>query len=129
MFKKFLSKIGIGAATIDLVLETDTVRMGETVRGELVVTGGEVEQAIEGIQVDLVVTSQYEVDDAVRHVRETVARQTISDASSSIRGKRRPIRLRSRFRRAFPSRLSPPDTFSPPTWRSTPPSMRRTAIR
>lgn len=80
MFKKFLSKIGIGAATIDLVLETDTVRMGESVQGQLVVVGGEVEQAIEGIQVDLVVTSQYEMDDAVRHVRETVARQTISDA-------------------------------------------------
>ncbi|MDI3328479.1 MAG: sporulation protein [Alicyclobacillaceae bacterium] len=80
MFRKFLSKLGIGGASIDLILETGAVRMGETVRGQLAVAGGETEQSIEGIQVNLVVTSQYKAGDAVRHVKEVVARQAIGDA-------------------------------------------------
>ncbi|WP_157722063.1 sporulation protein [Tumebacillus avium] len=52
MFKKFLSKIGIGAATVNLVLDDARGRIGEEVIGKILVEGGNVEQQIDAINVD-----------------------------------------------------------------------------
>lgn len=73
MFKKFLSRIGIGSAKIDLVLDRDVVVMGETVNGKIFVKGGEVEQQIGEISVDLKVKSSYKKGDHTLGVNERVA--------------------------------------------------------
>lgn len=46
MFKKFLAKLGKGAATVDLRFENRPYQAGETVQGEVLIKGGEVEQTI-----------------------------------------------------------------------------------
>lgn len=56
MFKKLLAKFGAGAADVDLVLSKDRYELGETIVGEFVVKGGEVEQQINRIDVDFVVS-------------------------------------------------------------------------
>ncbi|WP_124726765.1 sporulation protein [Staphylospora marina] len=55
MFKKFLARLGKGSARVDLVLEKDAYRLGEEIRGELVIQGGTVEQDINKIDIDLMV--------------------------------------------------------------------------
>jgi sporulation-control protein len=42
--KKVLASIGIGAATVDTVLPSQTVTPGETVPADVHITGGDVEQ-------------------------------------------------------------------------------------
>ncbi|WCN37948.1 sporulation protein [Aneurinibacillus uraniidurans] len=73
MFKKFLSKIGIGGASVNLVLYHDTVRMGDTITGELIVQGGDVEQRMNGITVELHVKSRYVYNDTTTSVDKCVA--------------------------------------------------------
>ena len=48
-FKKFLASIGVGTAKIDTQLETMEVQLGGQLKGNLVVTGGEVDQEIDDI--------------------------------------------------------------------------------
>lgn len=54
MFKTILASFGIGAAKVDLVLDKSDIFMGKTVTGTVHVTGGDVPQLIEHIDVDFV---------------------------------------------------------------------------
>ncbi|MGX1902220.1 sporulation protein [Thermolongibacillus altinsuensis] len=56
MFRKFLSKLGIGSANINLVLHHSRVRLGEAISGEFFIEGGTVEQHINKIDVELRLT-------------------------------------------------------------------------
>lgn len=51
MFKKILAKLGKGAATVDLKLDNHEYQSGESIRGEIVIQGGEVEQKINHLAV------------------------------------------------------------------------------
>ncbi|MBO8164646.1 MAG: sporulation protein [Brevibacillus sp.] len=51
MLKKLMAKLGIGAATVDLQLDRDQWRLGETMTGSIRIEGGEVEQRIHDLQV------------------------------------------------------------------------------
>jgi sporulation-control protein len=54
MLKKFLARLGKGAATVDLRFENRPYCAGETVQGEVILQGGEVEQKINHAAVRLV---------------------------------------------------------------------------
>lgn len=54
MFKRVLAKLGVGSATVNLMLDKDEYRLGDTVKGEILVEGGKVEQNINKIDVELV---------------------------------------------------------------------------
>lgn len=77
MFKKILSSVGVGAAKVDFVLERNSVAMGEVVQGVLHIQGGNTEQQIEKVSVELKVKSSYsvKVGDRKKHmsVNEVVA--------------------------------------------------------
>lgn len=68
-FKKALASIGIGNAKVDARLEKDDWKQGEEVRGEIVLTGGSVDQQIEDIYMEVCCTYIREVDD--RKVTDT----------------------------------------------------------
>jgi len=53
MFDNVLASVRIGAAEVDTLLETDTVRPGDTLPVQVVVEGGKVDQDIETIELDL----------------------------------------------------------------------------
>jgi len=53
MFKKLLSKLGIGSAKINLVLHHPHVRVGEKIEGEFFIEGGMTEQHIRKLDVEL----------------------------------------------------------------------------
>lgn len=64
--KKVLASIGIGNATVDTVLPTETVRPGETVDADVHITGGNTEQDIGAIRFEL--ETRYRTDDGYREV-------------------------------------------------------------
>lgn len=53
MFKKMMAKFGKGSARVDLVLHQSEVPLGGQIRGELILQGGTVEQAINKVQVEM----------------------------------------------------------------------------
>lgn len=63
MFKKLLSSVGIGAAKVDLRLESDRLQPGGAFKGQIVCSGGEVEQKIEGLRVALMTRAEVESGD------------------------------------------------------------------
>jgi sporulation-control protein len=73
LFKKILASLGVGAAKIDLVLDSDVVTMGEEVTGKVYVEGGEVEQLIEELEVHFNLASSFKKDDEIKYVNETIA--------------------------------------------------------
>jgi len=72
--KSLAARFGEGAAKIDLVLDQTTAHMGSEVTGKIIVTGGNVEQQIDDIEVELRVSSAYWVDDVRKPVDHAVAR-------------------------------------------------------
>lgn len=54
LLRKYMSRIGIGAATVDLVLEKDAYYPGETVKGNFFIKGGTIKQSIKKLQCDLI---------------------------------------------------------------------------
>jgi len=61
-FKRMISKIGVGSATVETRLFNDLFMPGESVRGEITVQGGSVEQNIESIYVKIKSSYEDEVE-------------------------------------------------------------------
>ncbi|MCR8940274.1 sporulation protein [Brevibacillus laterosporus] len=51
LFKKMMASVGIGAATVDTRLFKETLLPGELVRGEVHITGGDIQQEIDEIYI------------------------------------------------------------------------------
>ena len=71
MFKKILASLGKGAATVDLQCGNRNYQAGESIQGEVVIQGGEVEQNINQLTVRLmmnVVLKQGSVSKEVAHI-------------------------------------------------------------
>ena len=64
--KKVLASIGIGNATVDTVLETETVRPGQTVDAEVRISGGKAEQEVGSIRFEL--ETRFRTEDGYREV-------------------------------------------------------------
>jgi len=54
LLRKYMSLVGIGSAQIDLILEKEEYKPGETVRGTFHIKGGTIEQKLKHIECDLV---------------------------------------------------------------------------
>jgi sporulation-control protein len=69
LLRKYMSLLGIGSATIDLILPRDTYQPGELINGHFLIKGGTVNQNIRRVDCDLVmkdlVTNNDKVIDTV----------------------------------------------------------------
>lgn len=54
LLRKYMSLLGIGSARVDLVLEKESVYLGESIKGHFSINGGTVEQQIKRIECDLI---------------------------------------------------------------------------
>ncbi|MFD6443016.1 sporulation protein [Peribacillus sp. NPDC060186] len=71
MFKKILASLGKGAATVDLQCDNSNYQAGESIQGEVVIQGGEVEQKINQLTVRFmmnVVLKQGSVSKEIAHI-------------------------------------------------------------
>jgi len=55
----FLSRVGIGSATVDTILETDTVQPGDSIEAHVEIEGGSDEQEVD--ELELAVATAYQV--------------------------------------------------------------------
>lgn len=53
MLKKIMASLGVGSARVNLVLEKGQYRIGETVKGKMIIEGGNVDQEIKALDVDV----------------------------------------------------------------------------
>lgn len=58
ILRRYLSLLGIGSAEIDLILQKDTFKAGDSVGGYFLIKGGTIEQQIKQIDCDLVLMDQ-----------------------------------------------------------------------
>lgn len=62
-FKKILASVGVGSAKVDTRLHHDALIPGETITGEVHITGGDVEQEIDDIYMYIITHYEREYDD------------------------------------------------------------------
>lgn len=58
ILRKYMALLGVGSAQIDLVLEKDRYRPGEIIRGKFIVKGGLIEQRLNRIDCDLMMSTE-----------------------------------------------------------------------
>ncbi|WP_269052229.1 sporulation protein [Sporosarcina sp. G11-34] len=56
MLRKYMSLLGIGSAQIDLILQKETYKFGDSVHGYFLIKGGTIEQQIKRIDCDLIMS-------------------------------------------------------------------------
>ncbi|RSD26655.1 sporulation protein [Mesobacillus subterraneus] len=57
LLRKYMSLMGVGSAQIDLILEKDVLKPGESVNGKFLIKGGTVHQDLRQIQCSLVMVN------------------------------------------------------------------------
>ena len=72
MLKKALCSLGFGGATVDTVLERPEAMIGDVLRPEVRIKGGEIEQDIRSIALELVTSCRVEVQENVTEHGEIV---------------------------------------------------------
>lgn len=72
MLKKLFASIGIGSASVDAILTTEHFVQGGVVEGQIEVKGGDVEQEISRITLDLMTKAKRETDDGTDYVDHVV---------------------------------------------------------
>lgn len=53
MFKRLMASFGVGTAKVDLILDKQQYRIGETIRGKAVIEGGNVDQQVNSLDIDI----------------------------------------------------------------------------
>ncbi|MBE3586077.1 MAG: sporulation protein [Thermoanaerobacter sp.] len=72
MLTKLLASIGIGSARVDLEVAETAVPLGGFLNGAIRIQGGNVEQRVNGIYINLVLSSAYRAGDQTRNIRRTI---------------------------------------------------------
>ena len=75
MLKKILASVGIGKASVDTILLDEQLRAGEPFRIEVVITGGEVEQELNGLEFAIMAEAKAEKsvgDDEIKYHKSLV---------------------------------------------------------
>ncbi|WP_028024192.1 sporulation protein [Enterovibrio calviensis] len=62
MFKKLKASLGIGAAKVDTLLHNESVYQGETLKGVVLIKGGDIEQQVDAITLKLCTEVKVESD-------------------------------------------------------------------
>lgn len=91
MFKKLLASVGIGAAKVDTILETEEVVPGQPFRAEIQIQGGDVEQEISGLELAIVTRVEVETDDGEHMENHTIGKWQIDDSFTLQPGEQRTI--------------------------------------
>ncbi len=79
MFNKILSSIGIGSAKVDTKLANSKVRVGEELVGEVHIQGGNVEQSINQIYMNLFTEYEKEVNDSKSRYKEVLVSHRLAN--------------------------------------------------
>lgn len=79
MFEQLLSRIGIGAATVDTVLTEPSVVRGEMLKGEIRLHGGKAPQDINRIELELMTAYQQELTPGAAAYQLSLKHQSLAE--------------------------------------------------
>ncbi|OPX85727.1 MAG: Sporulation-control protein spo0M [Pelotomaculum sp. PtaB.Bin117] len=80
LFKNLLAGLGVGAAKVDLEINRAKVALGEVIEGEVKISGGNVDQQVEKINITLVLDSRYKHDDKYVNIRREIGTLKVADS-------------------------------------------------
>ena len=79
MFKKILASVGIGAAKVDTILETEHLYPGQKFQAQIIIEGGDVEQQVSGLELALMTRVKVESDDGEYFTNHVLDKWRISE--------------------------------------------------
>src|SRR5690606_36131520 len=86
-FKDFLSSIGIGSMKVDTVVERPHLEEGETLNGTIYFEGGESDQEIDYIELQIIKQIDDDRPDSVFSIIETVVSKQSMEFAGSVKSK------------------------------------------
>ena len=102
MFKKILASVGIGAAKVDTVLETEHLQPGQKFNAVIVIKGGDVEQEISGLDLALMTRVKVESDDGEYFTNHVIEKWRITDIGMIAAGTEKHIPFEARLHSETP---------------------------
>ncbi|SHI38858.1 sporulation protein [Desulfofundulus thermosubterraneus] len=79
MLTKLLASIGIGSARVNLEVAGTAVPLGGSLNGTIRIQGGNVEQRVDKIYINLILSSAYKAGDQTRNIRRTIGTVTVGE--------------------------------------------------
>ncbi|MET1015083.1 MAG: sporulation protein [Paenisporosarcina sp.] len=102
MLKKFLSSIGIGSMKVDTIVDHPNLAHGESLSGKIYIDGGQSEQLIDFIKLEVIKRSEgYREDSDFDVINDVVAKYMIEMVGS----------VKSKETRMVPFELMPDDRW------------------
>jgi len=102
MFKKILASVGIGAAKVDTVLETEHLQPGQKFNAVIVIKGGDVDQEISGLDLALMTRVKVENDDGEYFTNHVIEKWRITDIGMIAAGAEKHIPFEARLHSETP---------------------------
>ncbi|ATC94012.1 sporulation protein [Pseudoalteromonas tunicata] len=102
MFKKILASIGVGAAKVDTVLQTEHLHPGQRFSAEIIITGGDVEQEISGLELSLMTKVKVEGENGDYFVNHVIDKWKIIDKCTVAPGEEKRIPFEARLHSETP---------------------------
>jgi len=102
MFKKILASVGIGAAKVDTVLETEHLQPGQKFNAVIVIKGGDVDQEISGLDLALMTRVRVESDDGEYFTNHVIEKWRITDIGMIAAGAEKHIPFEARLHSETP---------------------------
>ncbi|NHM28418.1 sporulation protein [Desulfofundulus sp. TPOSR] len=79
MLTKLLASIGIGSARVNLEVAGTAVPLGGILNGTIRIQGGNVEQQVDKIYINLILSSAYKAGDQTRNIRRIIGTVTVGE--------------------------------------------------
>eukprot|EP01093_Parvamoeba_rugata_P003562 TRINITY_DN1477_c0_g1_i5.p2 TRINITY_DN1477_c0_g1~~TRINITY_DN1477_c0_g1_i5.p2 ORF type:complete len:165 (+),score=39.53 TRINITY_DN1477_c0_g1_i5:806-1300(+) len=102
MFKKILASVGIGAAKVDTVLETEHLQPGQLFNAQIVITAGDVSQEITGLDLALMTRVKVEGEDGAYFTNHIIDKWRITDIGTIEPGQQKHIPFEARLHSETP---------------------------
>jgi len=102
MFKKILASVGIGAAKVDTVLETEHLQPGQKFNAVIVIKGGDVDQEISGLDLALMTRVKVDGEDGEYFTNHVIEKWRITDIGTIAAGVEKHIPFEARLHSETP---------------------------
>ncbi len=102
MFKKILASVGIGAAKVDTVLETEHLQPGQKFNALIVIKGGDVDQEIAGLDLALMTRVKVDSEDGEYFTNHVIDKWRITDIGIIAAGAEKHIPFEARLHSETP---------------------------
>ena len=102
MFKKILASVGIGAAKVDTVLETEHLQPGQKFQAQIIVNGGDVVQEVTGLELALMTRIKHDGENGEYFTNHVLEKWSVGERFSIGPGEQKVIPFEARLHSETP---------------------------